>query len=127
MHNRENLYHIRMENLSSVLEQEDVTLVACLLQDEGFEGQLDMLARAARILIYDLRLSYITDDLIAYFKTEYGIEGTPTFLLLRKGQSLGRLLGRTTTEELIDFARRALVAIAAPAALRGTPHEAHSR
>jgi hypothetical protein len=45
----------------------------------------------------------LDEEFIEPFKKQYGIGGTPTFLILAKGKEIRRMLGLADSETLGDF------------------------
>jgi thioredoxin-like negative regulator of GroEL len=97
---------IRPENFKEevLLERKPVLLV-CMTDDDSFSKQWKVLENVAARYEKELKVGLLAPDSIEIFKKRLQIIGTPTFLLMREGQEINRILGvsdEKTLTSLID-------------------------
>jgi len=102
---------IRPDNFTEevVLETKPL-LIICLAQDDGFAGQLTILQDIARRFAKEIKVGLLAQDSMEICKRKLQIIGTPTFLLMKNGGEVGRILGRADQETLTHFIVRHLPA-----------------
>jgi len=92
------------------LEQEVIfekkpVLILCMPLNDQFSQQKKILEELAAERLAEIKTGLIREDFIEPFRKNYGVKGTPTFLVLKKGQEVGRLLGvaeRSTLSRWLD-------------------------
>ena len=85
---------IRPENFEQeVVGEKKPVLLLCMPRDEQFPNQLKVVEAIARKYRMEIRVGVLEEEFIEAFKKNYRVTGTPTFLLLVKGEEKGRLLG----------------------------------
>ena len=90
-------------------EENHPLLIACLKKDIDYHMHLKQLEEVATFFRDSISVCFILDDLYTYFKERYGVGGTPTFLVIKNGELLGTLLGKTPAHNLIEFTRECLI------------------
>jgi thioredoxin-like negative regulator of GroEL len=86
-----------------VLLEEKPVLLVCLAVDDSFSGQLKVVRKTAEKYSGPLKMVLLTQDALEKLKTQLQISGTPTFLLMRKGREVNRILGVVDEEGLTRF------------------------
>ncbi len=86
--------------------QDRAFLIACMLRNEAFHDQLDVIESAARDCDQVWTTFVISRELLDCFCKKFKVRGTPTFLLYWNGIELDRILGCTTRESLMEFINR---------------------
>jgi thioredoxin-like negative regulator of GroEL len=92
---------IRPENFNEevILEKKPVLLV-CMTQDDDFSRQWEVLKTVAQRYEEELKVGLLAQDSTERFKKRLQISGTPTFLLMKEGREIGRILGIIDQESL---------------------------
>lgn len=96
---------ITSDNLEGILKDGTPVLVACIRRDRDYQDHLKLLGDVAAPAGSRLNVCVALDDLLSYFSYVYDLKGTPTFLLMRQGMVLDEILGKTSVEVLMEFAR----------------------
>lgn len=98
---------IRFNNIDEELVKEKrPVLLACVHPDESYKEQMKTLEIVSEIFGGALKICVVTSDSIQAVYRTYGIEGTPTFLILNSGREKDRLLGQADSKALTAFIRR---------------------
>lgn len=84
-------------------------LLACLHNGDGYMKQKKMLEEAALRLSYTVRMYIVKDEVLKFIRNAYDVPGTPTYIVLKKGSEVDRLLGQTDVETLVSFVGNAAV------------------
>ncbi len=71
-------------------------------QDDEFPKQRKIVEEVAELYREKLKVVLPEEAFLATFKRDFKVTGTPTFLILRKGVEIGRILGVTDREPLIE-------------------------
>lgn len=79
-------------------------LIACLRKDNDFQGHLEDLESLAHYFHGKMNVCHALEDVFPYFQKRYGISGTPTYLVLYRGDVLDAVLGKISVQELIKQA-----------------------
>lgn len=90
---------IHHENLSLIKNTDCPVLLARIRRDSRIMEHITLLQRVAARFPGKLDIYYSLDELLPYLHCIYHVQGTPTFLLLKKGQVKDCLLG------IIDYDR----------------------
>ncbi|HVN70738.1 MAG TPA: hypothetical protein VMU10_01840 [Desulfomonilia bacterium] len=77
-------------------------LIACIWKDKEFIENVNKVESVARYFHGEMNTYYALEDMYPYFRNKYGITGTPTYLILYKGDVLGTILGKISIQSLID-------------------------
>ena len=95
---------IRPENFEQeVVAENKPVLLLCMPWDEEFPKQLELIEEIARRHSQDLKVGLLQEEFIEAFKKNYGVLGTPTFLILVEGKEKRRLLGLADHETITAF------------------------
>jgi thioredoxin-like negative regulator of GroEL len=95
---------IRPENFEQeVIGEKKPVLLLCMPRDDEFLNQLKVIEAIARKYWTELRVGVLEEEFIEAFKKNYGVIGTPTFLLLVEGKERGRMLGLADHEMLTNL------------------------
>jgi len=95
---------IRPENFErEVIAEKKPLLLLCMHRNEEFSNQLKVIEAIARKYSNELKVGLLDEEFIKPFKENYGVVGTPTFLILVQGKERGRMLGLADPETLMDL------------------------
>jgi thioredoxin-like negative regulator of GroEL len=95
---------IRPENFErEVVAENKPVLLVFMSWDEEFLKQLELIEEIARRHNQDLKVGLLQEEFIEAFKKQYGVLGTPTFLILVEGKEKRRLLGLADYETITAF------------------------
>ena len=95
---------IRPENFEQeVIAEKKPVLLLCMPRDEELPNQLKVMEDIARRYGQELKVGVLQEEFIEAFKREYGVVGTPTFLMLVEGKEKNRMLGLADRETLTDL------------------------
>jgi len=95
---------IRPENFEQeVVEEKKPVLLLCMHRDEEFPNQMKVIEAIASKYSDELKVGLLEEEFIEAFKKNYGVVGTPTFLVLVEGKERGRMLGLADQETLTDL------------------------
>ncbi len=75
-------------------------LLLCMPRNEEFPAQLKILECIASKYSGELKVGVLEEESIEAFKRNYNVIGTPTFLVLVKGEERARTLGLANEETL---------------------------
>ena len=79
-----------------------LVLLLCMPKDDVFSQQRKIIEEIAGLYREKLKVVLPEEDFLATFKGDFKITGTPTFLILRRGIEIARVLGVTEREPLIE-------------------------
>ncbi len=95
---------IRPENFAQeVIAERRPVLLLIMPRDDQFPQQLKLIEDIARRYGEVLKVGVLQEESIEAFKRDYGILGTPTFIILVEGKERGRILGLADRETLTDL------------------------
>jgi thioredoxin-like negative regulator of GroEL len=98
---------IRFNNIDEeIVREKRPVLLACVHPDESYKEQMKTLEVVNEIFSTMLKICVVTPDAIQAVYRAYGVEGTPTFLILNSGREKDRLLGQADSKALTAFIRR---------------------
>lgn len=97
---------LRNDNIGVLMGEEDQpVLIACLCRDKDFQGNIKQLEGIAASFSHQLSVCFVLEDLLPYFTKRYGVVGTPTFLIIRRGNLIEAMLGKNPTQSVINFCK----------------------
>ncbi|MDD4241319.1 MAG: thioredoxin family protein [Smithellaceae bacterium] len=100
---------IRPDNFAQeVIWETKPLLIICLAQDDGFSRQLAVLREIAEKYEKVIKVGLLAQDSVEICKKKLKIIGTPTFLLMKEGREIDRILGVTDKEALTHLIERHL-------------------
>ena len=103
---------VTSENFDTeVLHERRPVLLACVRRGLHFKEQTAALAHLSEWYQAALKVCLLDDDFIGAFKEQLGIEGSPTFIILKSGNEQDRLLGQANRENLAAFVKHNLPTI----------------
>lgn len=92
-----------------VLQERKPVLILCMHRDPDFPGQIEVVERiTAEVFGNRLKLLLLEEDSVEVFRKNYGVSGTPTFLIFSDGREMNRLLGQVDPRTLEEFLSRTL-------------------
>jgi hypothetical protein len=95
---------IRPEDFErEVIGEKKPVLLLCMHRDEEFPNQLKVIEAIASKYSDELKVGLLEEEFIDAFKKNYGVIGTPTFLILVEGKERGRMLGLADQKMLTDL------------------------
>ena len=87
-------------------------LLACIHPNAATASQLEMLEDVSKAFGQRLKVCVLCEELSACRENRYGIEGTPTYLMISRSRVIDRLLGQVDLTRLKRFIERAFAALA---------------
>jgi hypothetical protein len=97
------IHKIHPENFrDEVVVEPRLVLLLCMPQDDEFPKQRKIVEEVAGLYREKLKVVLPEEAFLATFKRDFKVTGTPTFLILRRGVEIGRILGVTDREPLIE-------------------------
>ncbi len=100
---------IRPDNFDAeIVKEPRPVLLSCMLQGEGFREQLAVIESVSERFAHTLKVCLLDDGYIGAFENRLGVRGTPTFLVLKEGIEIDRMLGTASMETLAAFLVRSL-------------------
>ena len=112
---------ITADTLDAVLREEDnPVLLACIRNDVNLRETLQALETVAVYAGPAVRVCYATEEILPAAESMYQVTGTPTFLLIKRGELLDRLLGKTSAQGLLLFLGSTFTAGRARGRFRGS-------
>ncbi len=109
------VHWIRPENYhDEIVAEKKTVLLLYMHRDDEFPAQLQIVEEIARIYQNELKVVLPEGDAIEAFKRDFSIAGTPTFLILKKGKELFRMLGLADLADVRKFVDKALRVPEAP-------------
>lgn len=98
------IHTISPENFrDEVFSESKIVLLLCMPHDDAFPRQQRMLEEIACIYRERLKVVLPEEAFIEVFKKNLNIIGTPTFLILKRGEEIARVWGETEREPLIQI------------------------
>jgi thioredoxin-like negative regulator of GroEL len=91
-----------------VLEESSPVLVLCMRRDSEFQEQIEVILSTCNSYGENLKICIIEEECIETLKENFGVEGTPTFLIFTGGLEKGRMLGQAEQKTLEDLLSRTL-------------------
>ena len=103
------IHTIRPETFrNEVISESKIVLLLCMPHDDAFPRQQRMLEEIAGIYGERIKVVLPEEAFIDVFKKNLNIVGTPTFLILKRGEEIARVWGETDREPLIQILRDAV-------------------
>jgi hypothetical protein len=101
----QNLIHlIRPDNfMDEVLSVSKPILLLCMPRDDDFLSQLNLMEEIAEHHRSWLKVGMLAEAFMGYFKNTLDISGTPTFLIILRGEEKNRMLGLADSRTLERF------------------------
>ncbi|MEW6442937.1 MAG: thioredoxin family protein [bacterium] len=93
---------------SEVLDERRPVLLSCVRVEDGFQEQLTILKSLSEAYAGALKICLLKEDFLAAFHEKLGVIGTPTFIVLKGGMKVGRILGQVNENRLAAFLARSL-------------------
>lgn len=81
-------------------------MLLCMPHDDGFPEQRRVVEEIAEMFKDKLKAVLTEDAFIEVFKKNLHIVGTPTILILRRGEEIARVFGISDREPLIKVIRQ---------------------
>lgn len=98
------IYLIGSENFEQeVIAERRPVLILCMPRDDEFPQQLKVIKDISTKYGQELKVGILDEGFIEAFKKNYGVVGTPTFLLLMEGKERARMLGLADHEMLTNL------------------------
>ncbi len=98
------VYLIRPENFAQeVVAEKKPVLLMVMPRDDQFPQQLKLIEDIAVKHGETIKVGVLQEDSIEAFKKDYGLLGTPTFMILVEGKERGRTLGLADQEKLTNL------------------------
>jgi len=88
-------------------------LMACIQHDHADREQVESLTQVQAFFDTCLRIYVLPEGAQPMLKQEFGIEGSPAFIIFSRGAQQGRLLGKADSAALATFIKRTLLSIEA--------------
>jgi Na+-transporting NADH:ubiquinone oxidoreductase subunit NqrB len=83
-------------------------LLACLHPDAEISSQVEVLEQVSKQFHTQVKVCLLCDVFTGAFGQTYGVEGTPTYLIIRHHRVLDRLLGQVDEPTLTGCINRTL-------------------
>ena len=78
---------LRADNFcDEITDEKKLVLLACVRPGEEFKRQSDMLKAMALHYTRGLKVCLLTNDDAKAIMNRFGVDGTPTYLILKKGR-----------------------------------------
>ena len=95
---------IRIDNFETKTEKKKSPfLLAVIGSGINSKEQIDNLKSLSERCSDDFDIYLAEEDSTEAFRAKFGLEGTPTFLILEQGKEKNRMLGRVTINDLAVF------------------------
>lgn len=86
-------------------------LLTCIHPNAATESQITMLEDVSKAFGQRLKVYLLCEEIPALFGNIYGIEGTPTYLMVSRNKVVDRLLGQVEPKILTGFIEQMLSSI----------------
>ena len=86
-------------------------LLTCIHPNAATKPQIKMLEDVSQAFGQSLKICLLCEEIPALFGNIYGIEGTPTYLMVSRNKVVDRLLGQVEPKILIEFIEQTLSSI----------------
>ncbi len=96
---------IMIDTIDSVIRGEKAIFVACIRDDIDYQETRAGIEFIALFAGPDLKVCFALEDILPYFEKRFFISGTPSFLIIKNGELLDSILGKTSVQGLMDFIR----------------------
>jgi hypothetical protein len=83
-------------------------LLACLHPDADISSQVKLLEQVSKLFGEQVKVCMLCEAFTGAFGQTYGIEGTPTYLLLKQNTEIDRILGQVDVNTLTAYLSRTL-------------------
>lgn len=124
MKGSEIINRINLDNMESVLKENNHVLIACTNVNEDYRELMRNLELVAAYMGMNVRIYYAMDDLLPYLEKKFHISGTPTYLLIKEGILVDSLLGKNSTQSLMSFLKPYLPVPSVDTPDKSSPREA---
>jgi hypothetical protein len=105
------LIQVTLNTVARELHESDTpVLLACIHPNTAIKPQLDVLKHVSKMFEQRLKVFLLYEKIPAALGNIYGIEGTPTYLIVNKNKVVDRLLGQVDLRTLTGFIERTLLA-----------------
>jgi len=95
---------VRPENIEpEIMKTRQPVLLGYFSKNARLREYLDVLEKTASRFDDAVKVCFMEACDAGAFSRKYEIEGSPTFLVFRDGQERGRMLGKISPRELVDF------------------------
>jgi hypothetical protein len=109
--NQNMLIQVALNTVAKELHESDTqVLLACIHPNTAIKSQLDVLEHVSKAFGQRLKVCLLCEEIPAVFGDTYGIEGTPTYLMISQNKVVDRLLGQVDLRTLTGFIERTLLA-----------------
>ena len=96
------LSQITSTTVDGIVHHHLPVLVACIRKDETFHEHKIMLKYVADFYHGQMHVLYALEDMFPYFRDTFSIYGTPTYLIIHKGEVIRSIMGITAYYNLIE-------------------------
>ena len=96
---------IMIDTIDSVFREEKAIFVACIRDDIDYQETRAGIEFIALFAGPDLKVCFALEDILPYFEKRFFVSGTPSFLIIKNGELLDSILGKTSVQGLMDFIR----------------------
>lgn len=104
------LIRVALHTVETELNEGSVpVLLACLHPNADITAQAEVLEHVSKVFDQRLKVCLLCEEIPAAFGNIYGIEGTPTYLIVKKNKVVDRLLGQVDPKTLTGFIQRTLL------------------
>lgn len=94
MNEKPEIYLIREDNFEmTVMRAVNPVLILCMSYDDQHAKQVDMVSDAVSKYRWPLIIGLLDESFVGSFKKKYQVAGTPTFMIIKEGKEISRLLG----------------------------------
>lgn len=88
---------------SHIMQSDRTVLIGCLHRGDGYQEQKKIVEETAALFARTLNFYIATGDVLQTIMNIFDVRGTPTYLIIDKGNEIDRLLGQANTERLAAF------------------------
>ena len=96
---------IMIDTIDSVFREDKTIFVACIRDDIDYQETRAEIEFIALFAGPYLKVCIALEDILPYFEKRFFVSGTPSFLIIKKGELLDSSLGKISTQGLMDFIR----------------------
>lgn len=96
------LSQITNTTVDGIVRNHLLVLVACIRKDETFQDNKIMLQYVADFYRGQLHVLYALEDMFPYFRDTFSVYGTPTYLIIHRGEVIRNIMGSTPYYDLIE-------------------------
>ena len=95
------IIRITSESVDTIMANPQPLLIGCFRKDGNFHLNLVTLELTALFFQEEIKVYYALEEMHPYFKTRFGVAGTPTYILTQSGAVLGTLPGKFPPGKMI--------------------------